>query len=84
MKNDLSLMLEVPEETDKKELSGLLKGYGFSAKEEAISLDRDGVNRLIYVIQGSQTSYRQLEEELVKKGYQLWADPQMETFGPVK
>ncbi len=84
MGNDLSLMLEVPEGTNKKELLGLLRSYGFSSKDEAIPLDRDGVNSLIYIIKGPQTSYQKLEEGLTTKGYQLWSDPQMETFGRVK
>lgn len=84
MGNDLSLMLEVPEETNKRGLLKLLKSHGFSAEGEAIPLDRDGKNRTIYVIKGSQSSYQKLEEDLLAKGYQLWSNPQMETFGPVK
>ncbi len=81
MADNLSLMLEVPEETSRRELVKLLKSYDFSAEREAIPLDRDGVNSVIYIIKGPQTSYEKLEEELKQKGYQLWSNPRMETFG---
>ncbi len=82
MSNDLSVMLEVPENTDKKELVELLRPYGFSLGEDAVPFNREGKSTTIYTVTGPKNSYENLRDEVENKGYQLWSNPKLDTFGP--
>ena len=80
---DSTVLLEVPEHTDQKEVVELLERYKFSlaGDRNPISFPSStGKKRTLYTIHGPRDSYEKLETEARDKGYSLWANPKLEPF----
>jgi len=72
--NDLSLILEVPEDATQDDVAELLGEYRFSVdKNRDASLPPSmGKRAKLYAIQGPKDSCEDLRIEVERRGYQLW------------
>ena len=89
-----TIMLEVPQQVSKEELSDFLHPFSYTVARDPIPLDRsDSIKNWIYVLQGPQELYASLEKAVqTKPDFALWSNSGISlmekgafgTFGPAQ
>ena len=82
---NLTLLLEVPDETDVAALEQFLKGHNFSLDKSSesgkFSTEKMELTKY-YSIEGPGTEYDKLKADVEKmEGYRLWSNPEIQPFG---
>ena len=78
----INLMLEVPETIERDKLETFLQGFSFAIKNEPVDLGRGSV---VYTLEGPRVEYSKFEAAVKQeKGYIIWSNPGIATFGPPK
>ena len=76
----INLVLEVPDTTKRDKLETFLQGFSFAIKNEPVDLGRGSA---VYTLEGPRAEYGKFEDAVKQeKGYMIWSNPGIATFGP--